>query len=85
MSASREPAVINGQETAPATTGIKPDVLIAGGLMPTRPVVAVRRTTTGGGGASRASAPAPVAAAPALPTVEMIRGDKRATEVVNQE
>jgi hypothetical protein len=48
-------------------------------------VVPVRRTTTGGGGAPRASAPAPVAAAPVLPTVEMIRGDKRATEVVNQE
>jgi pilus assembly protein CpaB len=71
-------------KTAPATTGIKPEVLIAGGLMPTRPVVPVRRTT-GGGGAPRASAPAPVAAAPVLPTVEMIRGDKRATEVVNQE
>ena len=72
-------------KTAPATTGIKPDVLIAGGLMPTRPVVPVRRTTTGGGGGPRAAAPAPVAAAPVLPTVEMIRGDKRATEVVNQE
>jgi pilus assembly protein CpaB len=72
-------------KTAPATSGIKPEVLVAGGLMPTRPVVPVRRTTGGGGGAPRASAPAPVAAAPALPTVEMIRGDKRATEVVNQE
>jgi pilus assembly protein CpaB len=74
-------------KTAPTTTGIKPEVLIAGGLMPTRPVVPVKRTTGGGGGGgSRASAPAaPVAAAPVLPTVEMIRGDKRATEVVNQE
>ena len=43
-------------KTAPTTTGIKPEVLVAGGLMPTRPVVPVRRTTTGGGGASRASA-----------------------------
>jgi len=72
-------------KTAPTTTGIKPEVLIAGGLMPTRPVVPVRRTTGGGGGAARTAAPAPVAAAPVLPTVEMIRGDKRATEVVNQE
>ena len=72
-------------KTAPTTTGIKPEVLIAGGLMPTRPVVPVRRATTGGGGGPRAAAPAPVAAAPVLPTVEMIRGDKRATEVVNQE
>ena len=81
-------------QTSPATTGIKPDVLMAGGLMPTRPVVAVRRATGGGsssgsnGGNRMAAArpQAPVAAAPpALPTVEMIRGDKRANEVVNQE
>jgi pilus assembly protein CpaB len=72
-------------KTAPETTGIKPGVLIAGGLMPTRPVVPVRRAAGSGGGAPRvAAAPAPVAP-PALPTVEMIRGDKRATEVVNQE
>jgi pilus assembly protein CpaB len=70
-------------KTAPATAGIKPGVLIAGGLMPTRPVVPVRRAASSG--APRvAAAPAPVAP-PALPTVEMIRGDKRATEVVNQE
>ena len=73
-------------KTAPATTGIKPEVLIAGGLMPTRPVVPVRRSTGSGGGAPRVAAAAPAPAAPpALPTVEMIRGDKRATEVVNQE
>ena len=30
-------------KTAPATSGIKPEVLVAGGLMPTRPVVPARR------------------------------------------
>jgi pilus assembly protein CpaB len=70
-------------KTAPATVGIKPNMLIDGGLAPSRPVVAVRR---GGTGAPRqVASAAPVAALPALPTVEIIRGDKRAKEVVSQE
>ena len=69
-------------KTAPATIGIKPNMLIDGGLAPSRPVVAVRR---GGTGAPRQVASATPVAAPALPTVEIIRGDKRAKEVVSQE
>jgi pilus assembly protein CpaB len=68
-------------KTAPATAGIRPQYLLAGGLPPTRPVVPVRRAAT-------PAAPRPVLAAPVapvLPTVEIIRGDKRAQEVVSQE
>ena len=65
-------------KTMPATPGIKPAVLLGQSSAP-RAAVAVTRT-------ARAAAPAPVAApapAPApLPTIEIIRGDKRATEVV---
>lgn len=62
--------------TAPATPGIRPAALI-GSAPVARPAA----------GRSRAAAPAPRAAAPApppMPTVEMIRGDKRAQEVVQQ-
>jgi pilus assembly protein CpaB len=65
-------------KTAPATPGIRPAILLGQSAAP-RQAVAVART-------ARAAAPAPVAApapAPApLPTIEIIRGDKRATEVV---
>jgi pilus assembly protein CpaB len=65
-------------KTNPATPGIKPAILLGQSAAP-RQAVAVART-------ARAAAAAPVAApapAPApLPTIEIIRGDKRATEVV---
>jgi pilus assembly protein CpaB len=65
-------------KTNPLTPGIKPAILLGQSAAPRQ---AVART-------ARAAAPAPVAApapAPApepLPTIEIIRGDKRATEVV---
>jgi pilus assembly protein CpaB len=63
-------------QTAPATAGIKPAVLMGGAA----PVRVVRRATPA------AAAPVTVVAAtPAPNTVEIIRGDKRATEVVTQE
>jgi pilus assembly protein CpaB len=71
-------------KSAPTTAGIRPQNLIAGGLAPTRPVVPVRRAG-GAEGPRQVAAARPVAAAPALPTVEIIRGDKRAQEVVSQE
>ena len=65
-------------KTNPATPGIKPAILLGQSAAPRRAVAAART--------ARAAAPAPVAApapAPApLPTIEIIRGDKRATEVV---
>jgi pilus assembly protein CpaB len=65
-------------QTAPTTPGIKPGVLMASAVpaSPARPRVTTRVTST--------PAPQPVSAAPApsLPTVEIIRGDKRAQEVV---
>jgi pilus assembly protein CpaB len=61
-------------KSAPVTAGVRPVGLMAGRLF-------VRTTTP----TKRvASAPAPVVA-PASPTVEIIRGDKRAQEVVSQE
>jgi pilus assembly protein CpaB len=71
-------------KTAPTTEGIRPNMLIAGGLAPTRPVVPVRRGA-GTGGPRQVASAKPVAVSPALPTVEIIRGDKRAQEVVSQE
>ena len=62
-------------QTAPTTPGIKPGVLMASAV-PASP--ARRRVTT-------VVPPKPVSAAapaPPLPTVEIIRGDKRAQEVV---
>jgi pilus assembly protein CpaB len=63
-------------EEAPATTGVKPAALMGTGAP------AVRRTTM----ARRGSVVAPPpSAGPDLPSVEIIRGDKRAREVVRQE
>jgi pilus assembly protein CpaB len=59
-------------KTAPATPGIKPAPLVGSGAAPVRV-------------ASRAVRPAPVVAPPPMPTVEIIRGDKRSHEVVAQE
>lgn len=66
-------------KTAPTTAGIRPAALMAGNFA--APRAAVRRTAV--------PAPAPVAAprpvqADPVPTVEIIRGDKRATEAVGQ-
>jgi pilus assembly protein CpaB len=60
-------------KTAPQTPGIKPAALL-GFAPPARPAVVTRRVEV-------------VAAKPAdpAPTVEIIRGDKRAHEVVHQE
>ncbi len=65
-------------KSAPATVGIKAQYLLAGGL-PSRPVVARLGTA-----APRPAPSVPVTVAPP-PTVEIIRGDKRAQEVVGQE
>ena len=59
-------------KTAPATPGIKPAPLVASGMAPMRV-------------ASRGVRSAPVAPPPPMPTVEIIRGDKRSHEVVAQE
>jgi pilus assembly protein CpaB len=61
-------------KTAPTTYGIKPAVLMGTGAP-------VRRVATASGRKPQQVAPAPVQA----PTVEIIRGDKRAHEVVAQE
>jgi pilus assembly protein CpaB len=61
-------------KTAPATAGIKPGLLMGGAA----PVRVARRATP-------AAPVTVVAATPAPNTVEIIRGDKRATEVVTQE
>jgi pilus assembly protein CpaB len=63
---------------APATPGIRPAALV--GTAPP----AVRQSTVRRASASPAAAPAP-APRPDLPEVEIIRGDKRAREVVRQE
>ena len=63
---------------SPVTAGVRPAVLLAGGV-PTQAAPVVRRPRP-------AAAPVvAVAAAPATPTVEIIRGDKRTQEVVRQE
>jgi len=65
-------------KTMPETHGIRPAALFGFGA-PTRTAVARSRVAS-------ASPSAPVVAAPPeLPTVEIIRGDKRAHEVVRQE
>jgi len=64
-------------KTAPQTLGVKPAVLLASAATQSRP--ATVRT-----GVARKVA-APGVAAPAQPVVEIIRGDKRAQEVVRQE
>jgi pilus assembly protein CpaB len=63
---------------APATTGIKPAALL-GTAAPVRQQV---RASTGRTTVVTPPAPAP---GPDLPTVEIIRGDKRAREVLRQE
>ena len=59
-------------QEAPVTKGVKPALLLG--------AVASTPRATG-----RVAAQRPAAALPALPTVEIIRGDKRALEVVRQE
>jgi pilus assembly protein CpaB len=71
--------------TAPPTPGIRPAALLGAVRAPApapapRPAVAVRRAD-----AKPAAPPPPAPAPPPPPTVEMIRGDKRAQEVVRQE
>jgi pilus assembly protein CpaB len=68
--------------TAPPTPGIRPAALLGAMRAPApaaaRPAAPARKTV-----AVQAPPPAPVAAP--VPTVEIIRGDKRAQEVVRQE
>ena len=67
-------------KTIPTTPGVRPSALFGFGAA-TRTAVARSRVAPAGSGNAR-----PVAAAePDLPTVEIIRGDKRAREVVRQE
>jgi pilus assembly protein CpaB len=69
-------------KTAPETRGVKPAVLLASAAAQARPAAPVRRSS----GPRPAAAPAAAAPAPsAAPVVEIIRGDKRAQEVVRQE
>jgi pilus assembly protein CpaB len=63
-------------QTMPPTPGIRPAVLLGQSAAAPRRGVAVARV------ASAAPRPAPVAAPEPLPTVEIIRGDKRAQETV---
>ena len=66
-------------KTMPATPGIRPAILLGQSAAP-RAAVAVGRVASR---APVAAAPAPVVVAPEpLPTIEIIRGDKRAHEVV---
>ena len=65
-------------KTMPPTPGIKPAILLG---QSGAPRAAVRATRTARQAPVSVAAPAPVAAP--LPTVEIIRGDKRATEVVH--
>jgi pilus assembly protein CpaB len=66
-------------KTMPETHGIRPAALFGLGA-PTRSAVARTRMAS-----VSASKPVVVAAVPELPTIEIIRGDKRAHEVVRQE
>jgi pilus assembly protein CpaB len=69
-------------KTAPETRGVRPAVLLASAATPARPAVPVAKRASG----PRPAAPAAAAPAPsAAPVVEIIRGDKRAQEVVRQE
>jgi pilus assembly protein CpaB len=70
-------------KTAPETRGVKPAVLLASTATVARPATPVAKRA-----ASPRPATAPAPAAPAsstAPVVEIIRGDKRAQEVVRQE
>jgi pilus assembly protein CpaB len=64
-------------QSAPATPGIKPAALLGGVKAPAPSQQASARPKPG-----QPVTVATVAPAPAAPTVEVIRGDKRATEVV---
>jgi pilus assembly protein CpaB len=66
-------------KSRPQTPGVKPPALL-GYVAATRPAQAATRVT-----ARAAAAPRPVPAPEPAPTVEIIRGDKRAQEVVRQE
>ena len=66
-------------KSQPQTPGVRPPALL--GYMPaTRPATATRVVAR-----AAAAAPRPVPAPEPAPTVEIIRGDKRAQEVVRQE
>jgi pilus assembly protein CpaB len=67
-------------KTIPSTPGVRPSALF-GFTTPARTAVARNRVVAAG----PASVKAVVAAEPEQPTVEIIRGDKRAHEVVRQE
>jgi pilus assembly protein CpaB len=67
-------------KTMPATRGIKPAVLL--GIAPARN--AVIRTRASASASAQTVVPPPVLT-PDVPTVEIIRGDKRSHEVVRQE
>jgi pilus assembly protein CpaB len=66
-------------KSAPTTGGIRPASLMAGGYAP------VVRQAVRSSGAPAAPAPAPRLEPAPAHTVEIIRGDKRAQEVVSQE
>jgi pilus assembly protein CpaB len=66
-------------KTIPATPGVRPSALFGFGVA-TRTAVARTRVASAGPSSVKAAP-----AAPELPTVEIIRGDKRAHEVVRQE
>jgi pilus assembly protein CpaB len=65
-------------QDAPTTTGIKPAALLGS-------VAPVRQPTTRTARATVAPPPPPASTGPDLPSVEIIRGDKRTREVVRQE
>lgn len=65
-------------QEAPSTTGIKPAALLGSAAPVRQPATRTARTTT-------APAPPPPPTGPDLPSVEIIRGDKRTREVVRQE
>jgi pilus assembly protein CpaB len=66
-------------KSRPQTTGVKPPALL--GYMPATKAASAAAPRV----AARAAAPAPKPAPEPAPTVEIIRGDKRAQEIVRQE
>jgi pilus assembly protein CpaB len=64
-------------KTTPATPGIKPAILLGQAARTPAPVARISQFR------APAAAPVVVQAPPPLPTVEIIRGDKRAQEVVH--
>jgi pilus assembly protein CpaB len=67
-------------KTMPATPGIRPAILLG---QAARSAVPVARSARPRQVVTAVAAPAPAPAPAPLPTVEIIRGDKRATEVVH--